>query len=198
MRGFWTVVAMMGQDGGNFNTDLGGACSPSQTTYLDHLRVTANPKDLREINLSRQPSQATLEAVDKCCRSYGQVLFAYELAEVNRIVCEQKSKPDPHKHIRKYWHDLSAVATTYQSWPPFMEAVGAMAIDHWTRTDFVQGGVSLSRWFHLPNDMETALRGALPAAEQSAQDYFDDSWQGSSCLSVIQSPGTLTWFHVNL
>jgi len=170
------------------------------TPLNDKLKISSQPAaDGRELNLAKQPTPGILRDIDDYLRSVypDLTLCWYELAEVNRISYEGKVLRPAHVNLKQYWNALGSVATTNRNDPVFMETVGALAIDGWTRGQMRAGG-SLTRWFKVSAAQENGLKAMLTAtspAELAAVRYFDDSWQGTSCLSVASADAK--WAHLN-
>ena len=201
MRGFWHTIALIAENAGTFNKGLFAVCkSVNDPDLLKSVNLTSNPSDKRKLQLKKQPTQNTLLALDKHLRTRcGLVLFPYELAELNRIVCEAAATPVPHTELKKFWTGLGKLGKDNRNHAGFMEAVGALASDAWAINQFVANGVSLTPWFHLTPAQETGLRAAMPvggATYQAAEDYRDTSWPGGSCGSILMPSDN--WTHMNV
>ncbi len=201
MRGFWHTIALIAENAGTFNKSLFAICkSVNDPDLLKSVNLTSNPADKRKLLLKKQPTKNTLIALDKHLRSrYGLVLFPYELAELNRIVCEAAATSAPHADLKKFWTGLGKVAKDNRNHPEFMQAVGALTSDAWAISQFVSNGVSLTPWFRLTPEQESGLRTALPVGSptfQAAEDYRDLSWSGGSCGSILMPSDN--WTHMNV
>src|ERR1700689_4853596 len=144
MQGLWRAIALMGEDANSFNSQLAPIASQVTNPNLkDGVLLSRTPPAPAVIlNLQLQPTAAILQAIDAFLRSRDAtlILCAYELAEVNRIVCEtQRKELPPHKSLKAYWQGLGAVGPRNRNIKGFMEAVGGLAADGWTRSQFAAG-----------------------------------------------------------
>lgn len=201
MRGLWHSIALISENAGTFNKSLFAICkSVNDPDLLKSVNLTGSPSDKRKLLLKKQPTRNTLIALDQHFRARtGLVLFPYELAELNRIVCEAAATPDPHSDLKKFWTGLGKLGRDNRNHPDFMQAVGALASDAWAISQFVSNSVSLTPWFHLTPLQESGLRAALPvggATYQAAEDYRDSSWPGGSCASILMPSDN--WTHLNV
>lgn len=200
MRGLWKTLACIGENAGTFNNDLGAVCQyVEDPDLIEPLRMTTRPGDPRILFLRKQPTRNILMQVDTFLRSQGLVLLAYELAEVNRLVYETKNQSPTHKNLKAYWSGLGPAGPANRNSDPFMQAVGALAIDGWLRSGFASGAMALSNWFNVTAEQENSLRSVLAPgspADVAAKDYFADSWPSGSCASIV-TPAT-GWLHLNV
>ena len=201
MRGLWHSIALIAENAGTFNKSLFTICkSVNDPDLLKSVNLTSNPSDKRKLLLKKQPTKNTLIALDQHLRGRtGLVLFPYELAELNRIVCEAAATPAPHSELKKFWTGLGKLGKNNRNHPDFMQAVGALASDAWAISQFVSNGVSLTPWFHLTPLQEAGLRAAMPvggATFQAAESYRDSSWPGGSCESILMPSDN--WTHMNV
>jgi hypothetical protein len=199
MRGLWRTLAYMAENANGFSDQLDAISGFATKPLKDNLMVSDQPGENRSFSLSRQPTPAILQAIDDFLRSKDPELRLswYELAEVNRISYEGKTQTPHHKDLKSYWAGLGPVAPANRNDPGFMEAVGALVIDQWTREQ-MRGGASLTRWFKLTDEQSQGLRRALAdnsPAEIAAVNYFAFSWPTPVCFSVVTAD--INWFHVN-
>jgi hypothetical protein len=205
MRGLWRTLALMAEDANLFNSLLAALASQVQNQNLTNgMKLSTPPAPLVYFDLQLQPTPAVLQAIDGYLRSVDSslILCAYELSEVNRIVCETRGELPPHKNLKAYWQGLGPVGPQNRNIPGFMEAVGALSIDRWTRSEFAAGHVAdLNKWFDLSGvqpGAQQALRSALVASSPSdiaASAYFMSSWDSHTCTSVVTMGGN--WVHIN-
>jgi hypothetical protein len=189
----------MAENKDGFTDGLDQLSTFAATGLSDNLKISSAAGETRVLNLSKQPTPDILNGIDGYIRSkYPDLALTwYELAEVNRISYEGKTLSPAHKDLKKYWTELGQIATDNRNDPTFMEAVGGVSADRWTR-DKMRNGVALNRWFRITSSQEAGLKAALQAnspAEIAAQDYTAFSWTGGSCLSV--NTGDSDWVHLN-
>jgi hypothetical protein len=189
MRGLWRTLAYIAENAGDFNSTLEPLTQVVDTPdLLPVISLTPNPMDQRKLFLKSQPTKPVLLDIDTFLTKTGLVLFTYELAEINRIVCHTKTQDPPHQDLKAYWAGLGQVGPDNRDDNGFMEAVGALAIDTWLRADFATGEASLTKWFPVTADQENTLRSLLQPgmpSDLAAQLYFAGDWPGTSCLSLV-------------
>lgn len=199
MRGLWRTIALMGENANNFNQTLDSLASQQYQRGLNAALKLSNSAAAGVVDLRPQPDRDALDQIDQFLRDYGLVLCAYELSEVNRLTCEGRILTPPHADIINYWNGLGPNVHVHRNSPGFMEAVGAMAADGYTRRSFALGNVSLTKWFNITPNQETLLRTAFAAGSASdlaAANYILESWP-TSCASVTDAADP-AWIHANL
>jgi hypothetical protein len=222
MRNLWRVIAYIGEDGSGFNDGLVNAHAGfDSTSLLDNLRVSSVTTDPRILSLSNQPDQAALDQLDKYLRARDQAIYpdlrlsAYELSEVNRLIVAGNGEIPFHKSLKAYWTGLNQGqgAASNRGSLPFMEAVGALAIDKSLRDNLRQSndanllsemldqsGQPNRFYFNLTASQSQLFFNQLQAnspAEVAAQSYFQLGWPVPVCASVATPTGPL-WFHINM
>jgi hypothetical protein len=200
MRALWRTIALMSENADGFNQTLDTmAAQQTQPELIASLKLS-NTADAKSVNLQLQPDRTALNNIDQFLRGHGLILCAYELSEVNRVACEARSLTPHHRDLINYWAGLGPEAAQHRNDPGFMEAVGAMAVDSYTRKNFALGNVSLTKWFpSLTPPQETLLRNAFAAgspSDMAADDYIEASWP-TACGSVTDAFDP-SWIHVNL
>lgn len=199
MRGLWRTIALMGENADNFNQTLDSLASQQYQPALNSALKLSNSPAAGSVDLRPQPDRNALDKIDQFLRDYGLILCAYELSEVNRITCEGRILNPPHADIINYWNGLGPDVHAHRHSIGFMEAVGALAADGYTRRSFALGNVSLTKWFNVTPTQETLLRTAFAAGSDSdaaAVNYASESWT-TSCGLVVD-PADPSWIHVNL
>jgi hypothetical protein len=199
MRGLWRTIALMGENWNNFNQTLDALASQQHQPNLNPALTLSHAPGAGVVDLRPQPDRNALDQIDLFLRDYGLILCAYELSEVNRLACEGRQLSPPHADIVNYWNGLGAGVQSHRNSPGFMEAVGAMAADGYTRRSFALGNVSLTKWFSVTPAQETLLRTAYAPggySDTAGDNYAARSWT-TSCSSIVDArdPG---WIHVNL
>jgi hypothetical protein len=204
MRGLWRTIALMGEDANSFNNQLAAIASQVTNTNLTNgVLLSKPPEPALSFALQPQPTPAILQNVDGFLRSRDAtlVLCAYELAEVNRITCEaQKKEVPPHQSLKAYWNGLGAVAGRNRDRHGFMEAVGGLAADGWTRSQFAAGLMDLTKLFDLaalPQGDLQNLQGKMVAnspSDLAAKGYTALFWN-PRCASVVTMSSD--WTHFN-
>ena|SRR5271165_304470 len=203
MRGLWRVIALMAEDANSFNNGLASVANQVTNSNLkDGVALTvAAPMFLLDLKL--QPTPAILHNIDGYLRSVDPTLqlTAYELAEVNRIACvTQNIEIPPHNSQKLYWQGLGDVGPRNRNSRGFMEAVGGLAGDNWTRSQFAAGYVKLTTLFDLTDvsqgDLQS-LQGKMAVGLQSdlaARAYVALAWH-PTCGSLVTMPSN--WIHFN-
>ena len=204
MRGLWRTIALIAEDANSFNSQLAPIARQVQNLNLTNGKpLSTPPAPPISFNLQLQPTPAILQNIDAYLRSLDPTLMltTYELAEVNRLVCDTRNENPPHENLKAYWRGLGAVGPQNRNVPGFMEAIGGLAIDGWTRSQFAAGNVDLTRMFDFAGAQpgaHQALRSAVVGGSRSdsaAQRYFLLSWGHPNCLPTIAiSPD---WVHIN-
>jgi len=160
--------------------------------------------DNETFKIRRQPTLQQLKNIDDKLREKKDLhLCAYELAEVNRWLYEDKVDfaGKSMGELDQYWEAIREVASKEgrSEKPGFQEAVGMLSIDNNLRFDFAKGFKNLSNLgFQFDPGDEEALRTVMIAggdADNHAKKFFNFSWSGPTCLSVMQSYPE--WFHCN-
>ena len=200
MQGLWRTLAYIAEDKDSFSSQLAAIAAFTLNSNLKNSIEISNDGSSGRLNLEKQPTQQTLRAIDAFLRRVDPTLklTAYELAEVNRIAYETRDEVPPHKNLKDYWAGLGSVGPANRASPGFMEAVGALAVDNWSRSNFAAGNIGLSQWFDVTPAQETALRSKVTASSPSdlaATAYVAKSWP-SSCGSLIAMAPN--WVHMNL
>lgn len=199
MRGLWKVIALMAENKDGFTKGLSGITASSKSTLLDNIQLGTVNNVPQVFNLAKQPTQQTLASVDQYLRGIDSTLMlsCYELAEVNRLSYESNAENPPFKSLSDYWAGLHIADSTWRGSDAFMEAVGALSGDAWTRSHFALGNVRLTNWFAVNPAQEQHLRTNLvagSAADLAASIYAANSWS-HVCLSVIAMSDS--WFTTN-
>ncbi len=203
MRELWRVIALIAEDANSFDNGLASIAAQVTNPSLKNGVALNTAAPIMSLDLQAQPTPAILQLIDSYLRSVDKtlILTAYELAEVNRIVCEAKTNEvPPHKSLKAYWQGLGAVGPRNRSSHGFMEAVGGLAVDHWTRSQFAAAHVELSKLFDLtdlqPGDLQN-LQGSMVAGSPSdlaAANFAALGWR-PKCVSVITMASD--WIHIN-
>jgi hypothetical protein len=196
----------MAENNNGFTDGLSKVTGFVNTNLIDRLLVSDQTGETRFFHLKEQPTPDILNAVDSFLRQAHSDLKLcwYELAEVNRFSYEAARTISPNtkptgQYLRDYWNGLGSVAPANRTSVPFMEAVGALSSDQWTRDQMrATGPQFLNRWFDVTSDQSTGLFQALrdnSPAEIAALGFFNGSWPGSGCASVVTADPN--WVHVN-
>jgi hypothetical protein len=203
MRGLWRVIALIAEDANSFNNRLASIANQVTNPNLKNGVALNTAAPIFSLDLQPQPTPAILQLIDSYLRSVDNtlILTAYELAEVNRIVCEARTNEvPPHKSLRAYWQGLDAVGRRNQNSHGFMEAVGGLAVDHWTRSQFAAGHLDLTTLFDLTavpqgdlHDFQNKLVAGSPS-DLAAANFAALGWR-PKCVSVITMAAD--WIHVN-
>jgi|SRR5271165_1312358 len=203
MRGLWRVSALIAEDANSFNNRLASIANQVTNPNLKNGVALNTAAPIMSLDLQAQPTPAILQSIDSFLRSVDKtlILTAYELAEVNRIVCEAKTNEvPPHKSLKAYWQGLGAVGPRNRNSQGFMEAIGGLAADNWTRSQFAAGQVDLSKLFDLtdlqPGDLRN-LQSSMVAGSPSdlaAANFAAVGWR-PKCASVITMASD--WIHFN-
>lgn len=203
MRGLWRVIALIAEDANSFNDRLASIADQVTIPNLKNGVALNTAAPIISLDLELQPTQAILQKIDSYLRSVDKtlILTAYELAEVNRIVCEAKTNEvPPHRSLKAYWQGLGAVAARNRGRQGFMEAVGGLAADNWTRSQFAAGHLDLTTLFDLTavpqadlHDFQNNLT-AGSTSDLAAANYAAVGWR-PKCSSVITMASD--WVHYN-
>lgn len=203
MRGLWRVIALMGEDANSFNSGLASAAKQVSNSNLKDGVALTNAAPMFSLDLKLQPTPEILRDIDGYLRSVDPTLqlTAYELAEVNRIACvTQNNETPPHNSQKLFWQGLGDIGPRNRNSPGFMEAVGGLAGDNWTRSQFAAGNLKLNTLFDLKDlsqgDLQS-LQNKMAAGQPSdlaAQAYVALAWH-PKCASLITMPSD--WIHFN-
>lgn len=201
MRGLWRAIALIAEDASSFNSRLASIASQvTRPNLTNDIPLSTPPEAPLSFKLQPQPTPAVLQAIDSYLRSIDKtlILSAYELAEVNRTACEAKTNEvPPNKSLKAYWQGLDVVGRDNRDTPGFMEAVGGLAIDGWTRSQFAAKRLNLTDFFSITNAQQESLRSKMlagSASDLAAQVFALLSWP-RKCTPVVTM--SADWTHFN-
>ena len=145
------------------------------------------------IDMRYQPTLSALQQIKAIfVNSYDLYLATYELAEINRVFCEDTRKKGKIDDLFDgYWKELDFKAVDPINDKELLTAVGAFILDGWLRNAFTQAGSDPKEFgFKLTpvqvNQLRLKLTPSGPA-DNYATAYFNFSWSRPVCPGVAGS-----------
>ena len=143
------------------------------------------------IEMRYQPTLAALQSIkDLFVNGYQLYLATYEVAEINRLFCEDKRKTgNIDVPLDGYWKQLGFPTVDPRAGKPLLTVAGAFILDGWLRYSFTLGATDLTKFgFDGLTDPEVQqLRERLTPsgdADNFATQLFNFSWSRPVCPSV--------------
>lgn len=200
MQNLWTALTLMADNTDGILDELMKIAATEDTGMKEEVELGTAAGDKRKMFMKEQPSVPTLRAIYEVFVRRGLYLAAYELAEINRWLCDDnKHKGASMAAVKEYWEAIKAAGVD-TSKPSLRQAAGAMAIDGKLRFEFADPDTNLRKFgFDVDERDQELLRNVVATnqpADLAAQRFFDFSWPGSTCGGImVPYPG---WWHVNL
>ena len=200
MKDLWRALAVMAAEPPVLEQVRAVADVEERAELVDEVRIGVDPANPETLRLRRQPNPVILAKIARIFRPYGIHLAAYELAELNRWVFEDKTDHggEAMRHLREYWQGLGELAEARKNNPEFMAAVGALALDSALRNEIRTGSTLSDQGFTLQSEEVAELKSRLAigtVADAAAARWFSFSWSGSACGSVTMAYPS--WIHTN-
>ena len=200
MRDLWTALTLMADNTDGILDELKKIADTEDTGMKEEVELGTSAGDTRKMFMKQQPSFPTLRAIHEVFVKHGLYLAAYELAEINRWLCDDRiHQGKSMAAVKEYWEAIKAagVDTSNKS---LQQAAGAMAIDGKLRFEFADPDTNLRKFgFDVDEEEQQLLRNVVATnqpADLAAQRFFEFSWPGSTCGGImVPYPG---WWHVNL
>lgn len=203
MKDLWRALSLIGNNTDGLLDRVREIAFQETSNLKAEVELGESPADSRKMFMKPQPTWDRLGKIYQLFVRHGIYLAAYEVAEINRWVCEDRDRHSGQSMdaVRTYWQEIATNSGVSPNKSALQEAAGAMAIDNRLRYDFGNGVVKDLRdyGFDLTPEEQEGLRKVVAPqqpASIAADKFFRFSWPGSTCGGIMLPYPD--WFHVNL